>query len=169
MFTKRVPFKQRFEASVSRGEKEECWMWNRRLNSSGYGTIREPGRGGRMLLAHRASFQLHIGPIPEGLCVCHRCDVRACVNPEHLFLGTNLDNVKDRDAKGRCRSGAPHGESNGNAKLNSMDALAIKSDTRTHKAIAADYGISRSTVTNIKLGLTWARTLKIGPFKEQSK
>ena len=77
----------------------ECWLWQGatycRMH---YGCL---GIGGRTTRAHRFSWELHNGPIPDGLCVLHRCDVPRCVNPDHLFLGTKLDNMKDRTAKGR--------------------------------------------------------------------
>ena len=78
-----------------------CWNWNGYRNKTGYGFTRIGGRGSKGILAHRLSWVLHHGEIPEGLHVLHKCDNPSCVNPNHLFLGTNLDNIKDRTAKGR--------------------------------------------------------------------
>ncbi len=78
-----------------------CWLWTAGMRLNGYGQvkIRRVNQ-----LAHRVSYQVHVGPMPEGMCVCHKCDVPCCVNPDHLFLGTQADNMRDRDRKGRCKA-----------------------------------------------------------------
>jgi hypothetical protein len=104
-----------------------------------------------MLRTHRVAWEEANGPIPDGKCVLHSCDNPPCCNPEHLFLGSDIDNVVDRDAKGRTA----RAEKNGSAKLTRERVEAIRADGRLHREIAADYGVDRSTVSQIKRGKIW--------------
>lgn len=122
-----------------------CWLWQGALNSSGYGSIRVGSRGS--VNAARVSWELTRGPIPQGLYVCHTCDVRSCVRPEHLFLGTHAQNMADMGRKGRAHR--------------HPDPLAAISDVvrcqvvECHKAgmsqrrLAATYRVSRHTIAKI--------------------
>jgi hypothetical protein len=101
--------------------------------------------------AHRISYQLFKGDLGDGV-VCHICDVPACINPDHLFLGTQQDNMDDKTQKGRQAKG----ETAGNSKLIESQIIAIKGDRRPQKEICAEYAICRETVRRIKRGLTWA-------------
>jgi hypothetical protein len=106
------------------------------------------------VLAHRFSYELHKGKIPEGLCVCHHCDNRACVNPDHFFWGTNADNTRDRDAKGRKAFGEKHGA----AKLTEKDVIQIKNmlnSGMTEASIARFFNSPHSRIAAIKLGRSW--------------
>jgi hypothetical protein len=125
-------------------------LWNGKPNTSGYGVMRYLGVH---WLAHRAAYAMKVGEIPEGLQVLHRCDVRACVNPAHLFLGTNAENVADKISKGRQRNAK--GENHPNSKLTAEQVLAIRADTRIHREIAADYGLCKSAVGYIKRRKLW--------------
>lgn len=99
----------RFWAKVDRsGGPDACWNWTASLGTKGYGHIKV---GGKMLRSHRLSWEIRNGPIPNGLRVCHSCDNRRCCNPSHLWLGTDADNIRDRDAKGRQTT--PRGDRNG--------------------------------------------------------
>jgi hypothetical protein len=89
----------RIESRIERIPIAGCWIYLGCMGSkTGYGAL---SVNGREMMAHRASYLAYRGPIPNGLCVLHRCDVRSCVNPEHLFLGTKRDNTQDMMAKGR--------------------------------------------------------------------
>jgi len=96
---------ERFWAMVRKSDG--CWAWTGSLNGKGYGQIATK-RGSRPLLSHRLSWEIHFGPISNGMCVCHKCDNPSCVRPDHLFLGTITDNDKDRDEKGRTEKGDRH-------------------------------------------------------------
>lgn len=109
------------------------------------------GRGKTRRLAHREAYSRAFGPIPEGHVVCHRCDNPPCVNPEHLFAATQLENMADRNRKGRQARGTV----NGRAKLVPEQVIAIRADERPLMEIAAEYGVDRSTIRDIKTRKNW--------------
>jgi len=135
---------KRFESKFIAEPTSGCWLWEGTYFSAGYALISVKHKNRR---ASRVSWEIHRGLIPEGTCVLHKCDNRACVNPNHLFLGSVLDNHKDMDAKGRRK---------GNIKLSEEQVLAIKSNTRSISAIADEYGVTKSTVYKVKLRRRWA-------------
>lgn len=150
------PAEERFWNKVDRsGGPDACWPWLAALNGIGYGVFGLPRRGSGNIGAHRFAYELLNGPIPAGLFVCHRCDVRHCCNPRHLFLGTNSDNMRDCARKGRCHPG----EQNAAAKMTAEQVQAMRAlhaDGNTMiKDIAAQFGLSPSATHNIIRRKTW--------------
>lgn len=121
-----------------------CWLWHGSLDSSGYGQARVRGKAVR---SHRVSFELANGPIPDEMCVCHRCDVPACVNPDHLFLGTRADNNADRDAKGRTR----HPKKFSDEDADRMRSMLASGKSR--RAVGLAFGCAHHTVTRLTAAL----------------
>lgn len=108
---KRLTIADRFWPKVNK--TESCWLWTGAV-ASGYGTIGEGGKYGRQLNAHRVSYELTYGKFDPKLYVLHKCDVKLCINPEHLFLGTQQENVDDMIAKGRAKQGHLYGKDHPN-------------------------------------------------------
>lgn len=130
-----------------------CWLWSGSLNGNGYGHVRH---GGRVLLAHRLAWTIWRGAIPDGLFLCHKCDIRCCVNPDHLFLGTHAENMQDMWSKGR--HGANRGEASHHAKLTEAQVGEIRSALAAgvpQREIAKDHGVTQSSISNIARGSTW--------------
>ena len=147
--TKTAALSDRFWRKVARSGPADCWEWQAALCTGGYGSA----WNGRSVLAHRMAYELHNGPIPGGLVVRHRCDNPRCVNPAHLELGTQADNVRDRVRRGRSRY--LHGEQNHQAILTASQVEEIRQSPMTGKALAAAYGVSPMTISNIRTGKSW--------------
>ena len=127
-----------------------CWIWEYgALTAYGYGRI---SIDGTRYLAHRLSYQVCIGSLNE-LDVLHKCDNPACVNPDHLFLGTQADNVADMIHKGRMYD--RRGHNNPRSVFTNEEIVAILRDTRYQYDIAASYGVSQSTISRLKRGETY--------------
>ncbi len=147
----------RFWAKVDRSAGPDgCWLWTASKRPTGYGQF----NAGAPALAHRVAWELTNGPVPSGkhagtTCVCHRCDVPACVNPAHLFLGSQAENLRDMAAKGRHA----RGETNGAAKLSAAQVAGMRADRAAgmpQAELAAKYGVSQPAVSRIVTGKTWA-------------
>lgn len=155
-----VTVQERFWARVFRGELNMCWLWAGAKRGSGYGNFRL----GRKIseAAHRVSWVIHFGHIPEGLCVLHRCDVRLCVNPAHLFLGTRQDNTNDMHQKGRGYCGSHSGVHNGNAKLTEQQVREIREKRASGietRFLVAEYGMARTTIQQIVSKRIWKEVI----------
>lgn len=157
----------RFWAKVEK--TDSCWLWRGCLNAQGYGNFRHRGRS---QLTNRVAYELATGTIPPtGLDVCHRCDVPACVNPDHLFLGTRSDNVRDMVQKGRGnpargdQSGARkhperlgRGETSGMSKLTDEAVRLIRAERAagtTISALARRLRVVRTTIREVAAGRAW--------------
>lgn len=137
-----------YSSQVRRGVKEdECWGWAGHY-IKGYPNIVVSGKGTR---ASRYSYARFIGPIPEGMVVCHSCDNPACTNPKHLFAGTSGDNSADMVKKRR----QSHGEASPHAKLTEQQARSILASREASKTLAARFGVARSTIYAIRTGDNW--------------
>lgn len=161
---------QRFWNKVDKsGGDDACWLWQASRTTDGYGRV---GINGTILYAHRVSWQIVHGAIPDGIFVCHHCDNPPCINPRHLFLGTNTDNVHDMLAKGRGNkaSGARNGhatrpektlrgEANPQSKLTEESVRLIRqlyaAGGVSHRHLARRFGVGRSTIARILSGNLW--------------
>jgi DNA-binding transcriptional regulator YiaG len=141
-----------------------CWLWLGSVKPKGYGAARWQRRNYR---AHRLAWLERHGAIPAGLFVCHRCDVPACINPDHLFLGTHDENMADMVAKERQAKGAVHakatnlsnlqrGTNNRSAKLTEGAVRAIRSSSLSLKALAREFGVSKQAISAVRKGVTWS-------------
>ena len=147
----------RFWSKVDIKSKDECWEWMAGLFSNGYGQFRVGKNKSR---AHRISYELSNGPIPEGMLICHKCDNKKCVNPDHLFCGTVTDNNRDSVEKGRRDPVKNlkrfYGESHSMCKLTDEEVETIRNSyflgNITQSQLGKRYGVSSSYISNIVRG-----------------
>lgn len=139
--------------------KNGCWVWTGSKNSEGYGNIQIGSRKDgtrRTAKAHRVSYSVFVGDIPENHDICHKCDNQSCVNPEHLFPGTEKENVADMDAKGR--RGFVLSQLHPSAKLTEKDvveARKLREQGQSYYSLAKKYGVYRETMRQAITGKTW--------------
>ena len=129
-----------------------CWLWLGSLNT-GYGQFRRDD--GSIVLAHRFSYVLHNENAVDGLVVMHKCDTPRCVNPDHLMLGTQAENVKDMHIKGRAKKRCLNGVDHGMSKLTETQVREIRDSKETGPAIAQKMGISTTTVYDVRNRRIW--------------
>lgn len=171
--------RERFESKFTK-DAGGCWLWTAGKFPNGYGQI---SMRKRTSYAHRVSHEIYVGQITKGLFVCHTCDIPSCVNPSHLWLGTNAENRADSVAKGRQARGdnhgsrlhperlargdnngarlyperMPRGEQHSRAKLTTVDVLAIRAAVgMTQQHLGIKYGVSQKQISRIRLGKKWA-------------
>jgi len=148
--TKPRPLIERFHEKYMPITETGCWIWLGGVNTSGYGQIKK-SRARQNTPAHRISWELHRGEIPQGMFVCHKCDIRSCVNPDHLFLGTAKDNSQDMKNKGRSTAG----ERDGNARLTEAQVIAIRASDLSDRVVADEFGISRRHANQLRNRVRW--------------
>ena len=136
-------------------KKSGCWGWKGRRNKNGYGGL---SIDGKEVLAHRLSYEINVGTIPAGMCVCHWCDNPPCTNPEHLFVATHRENIADRTVKGR--GGNHKGEANGRAKLGRDDVsrirLMFRTGEYTKRKLSHSFGVTEQMIGKIVRGHAWS-------------
>ncbi len=135
----------------------ECILWTKSIDTRGYGHFRDAATR-KNVRAHRFAYEQAFGPIPDGMHVLHRCDVRTCVNPNHLFLGTHADNMRDMAEKGR-RKGIGTGEKNGRAKLTLANVLAIRASPLGKIKLSREFNVSPAQIQRIRAGKQWTTAI----------
>lgn len=144
--------KDRFNSSYAAIPWSGCWIWTRSIDEDGYGVHYFQGK---KQFAHRRSFELFNGAIPEGMLICHRCDIPACVNPSHLFVGTCKDNIHDAMKKNRFG----YGEKNSHSKLTAKQVEYIRNGSVETRILVKELGVTKSMINGIKRGAYWRHTL----------
>ncbi len=150
----RIPLSEKIEKSIVRIPETGCWIWMKSLNNGGYGHTTF-GRE-NSLLAHRASYEQKYGKIPNGIFALHSCDIKSCVNPDHIFLGTQQDNMTDKVNKNRQANGEKHGRS----KLTKEQAIEAKFSNEKASVLANRFNCSAVMIRQIRSGLYWKHLKK---------
>ena len=155
------PIEERFWPKVDKRGEDECWEWKATKTRGGYGSFGLGSKASGKEMAHRVSYRIHYGEIPEGKLVLHSCDNPSCVNPKHLRVGTAFDNTHDAiDRKRFVMPPVLNGESNHKAKLTKEDVAYIREHWEIKASyFAAKHGVHESTIFNILSGRTWRNDL----------
>lgn len=152
--------REKFISRVEMIPEAGCWIWMGAVSPiNGYARICVPPAfrtaKSKVMNAHRYSWLIFRGPISTGLHVCHRCDLRCCVNPNHMFLGTAGDNIRDCFSKGRGNPGRMLGETNPSAKLTAEEVQEIRNSTDITANLARKHNVTWATVKAARTGVTW--------------
>ena len=153
---------QRFEEKYIVEPNSGCWLWTAATLFHGYGAIRIDGQTKR---AHRVSYELFNGPIPEGMHILHKCDTPCCVRPDHLKVGDHKENMHDMIAKGRDKHEGLLGARNGSAKLTESSAMYAYQSKKSVNELADELGVSDVAIRKVKRRHTW-RHIHSAPQKE---
>lgn len=150
-------FWSKVDKSPGHGPQGDCWLWMGAVNDNDYGKL--TANGSSAYRAHRFSYEIANGPLEKAVCVLHRCDMRRCVRPDHLFVGTRADNNRDTARKGRSRGGQGKGSKHPRAVLNEQVVTLIRSLGRLGLSagkVARILRLNRSTVKNVLYGGAWS-------------
>ncbi|WP_455387391.1 HNH endonuclease [Petrachloros mirabilis] len=152
MNPKTMTVSDRLLSNIDIDSQAGCWIWTGAKGRKGYGVLNV---NCKQMKAHRQSYLQFVGKIPAGMLVCHKCDNPSCINPQHLFLGTALDNSRDCISKGRQK---PIGEDSATAKLTNEDVFQIRAELAKgsqKKMLGKKFGVSARTIFKIAIGQTW--------------
>lgn len=147
----------RFEEKYAVNPITCCWEWIANKNNKGYGMLR-PGGTENKRLAHRISYELYKSSVPKGMHVLHHCDNPSCVNPDHLFLGTHADNMRDKESKNRANHADMMGEENASAILNDAKVVEIRnlySGGESRQSLSARFGVTYGCIADIISNRSW--------------
>ena len=147
------PIAQRFWEKVDIGHPDECWGWLGKSRDGRYGSFAINSM--KSVQAHRMAYMISRGPIPDGLLVCHSCDNPPCCNPDHLWVGTMLDNWKDSVQKGRNVVMGQRGENHHRAKLTDGAVVAIRDSNKSGAELARKYNVHHSVIGKIRNRIAW--------------
>lgn len=152
MGSDRTPIDVRLQRLSTIDGATGCWVWNGYRMRLGYGRV---ALDGKAVSAHRASYMTFRGPIPKGAFVCHTCDNRACINPDHLYLGNHATNMRDMTARQRHPGGGQRGEEHYAAKLTERDVREMRASGQHYADAAKKYGITKGYAWSVINGYTW--------------
>jgi hypothetical protein len=140
---------------VAQSDRGACIEWPGTRTHFGHGIVGAPRDCKGKVYAHRLAYEMFVGPIPDGMFVCHHCDNPPCCNPDHLFIGRHADNSADMKAKGRQARGSRQHK----AKLTEEAVAAIRSSDGSDRALASLYGVTPQNIMAVRKGLTWRHIL----------